>query len=67
MSPCSSAQHTCAGAVDVFGFSYSAQQAEGKKSIGYGGHTWALDVQVYRLMHLAGFLNICATDPLISV
>lgn len=64
--PCSSAQHTCTGPVDVFGFSYSAQQAKGKP-IGYSGHTWALDVLVYRLMHLAGFVNVCATDPLISL
>jgi hypothetical protein len=70
------AQHTCAGPVDVFGFSYSPEQArQGRarrpgarrgRAIGYSGHTWDLDVLVYRLMHLAGFVNICATDPLIS-
>ena len=59
------APHLCAGAVSVFGFSYSASQAKGK-AIGYSGHTWALDVLVYRLLHLAGFVNVCATDPLIS-
>ena len=37
------------------------------KALGYSGHTWELDVLVFRLMHLAGFANICATDPLISL
>lgn len=66
-----SAQHTCASPVDVFGFSYSAAQAAlgdtKGRAIGYSGHTWGLDVLVFRLMHLAGYVNICATDPRVSL
>ena len=51
--------HICANAIDMFGVSYHAKQA---MKAGYQGHAWAIDVRMFRLMHLVGLINVCSTD-----
>lgn len=51
-------QHLCSQ-MDMFGMSYHPKQAA---KAGYSGHAWAVDVRMFRLMHIVGLVNVCTTD-----